>query len=316
MNQMWILKNSKELIENLHSPHFSSVHSIRSYDFSTLYTTIPHVNLKLRLSDIIKGAFFHKNGRRRYKYLVIHPLGNYFVREHTDSTNKYTEDDIIQMLNFLIDNIFVVFGGMVFQQTIGIPMGTNCAPLLADLFLYSYEAEFVQRLLANKQKKLAANFNFTFRYIDDVLSMNNDAFHHHLYAIYPPELAIKGTSESPSSASYLDLLLSVYNGILTNIYDKRDDFDFRIVNFPFISSNIPESPAYGVYISQLIRYARACSFYNDFMCRASTLTAKLQEQGYERDKLKVFGRKFFGRYSDLIRSYRVSLTQFLSDMGL
>ena len=239
------------------------------------------------------------------------------VREHTDSTNKYTEDDIIQKLNFLIDNIFVVFVGRVFQQTIGIPMGTNCAPLLADLFLYSYEAEFVQRLLANKQKKLAASFNFTFRYIDDVLSMNNDAFHNHLHSIYPPELEIKETTESPTSASYLDLLLSVSNGILsTKLYDKRDDFNFRIVNFPFISSNIPESPAYGVYISQLIRYARACSFYDDFMCRAKPLTAKLQEQGYERDKLNVFGRKFFGRYNDLICSYHVSLTQFLGDMGL
>ena len=128
VNQMWILKNSKELVDNLHSPHFNSVHSIRSYDFSTLYTTIPHEKLKVRLADIIKSTFFHKNGSRRYKFLVIHPFGNYFVRDHTDSTNKYTEDDIIQMLNFLIDNIFVVFGGRVFQQTIGIPMGTNCAP--------------------------------------------------------------------------------------------------------------------------------------------------------------------------------------------
>ena len=156
------------------------------------------------------------------------------------------------MLNFLIDNIFVVFGGRVFQQTIGIPMGTNCAPLLADLFLYSYEAEFIQKLLSNKQKKLAACFNFTFRYIDDVLSINNDAFHHHLYAIYPSELEIKETTDSSTSTSYLDLLLSVSNGLLsTKLYAKRDDFDFRTVKFPFISSNIPESPAYGVYISKL-----------------------------------------------------------------
>ena len=143
---MWILKNSKELVENLHSPHFSSVHSIRSYDFSTLYTTIPHDKLKLRLSDIIRGAFFHKNGSRRYKYLVIHPFGNYFVRDHTDSTNKYTEDDIIQMLNFLIDNIFVVFGGRVFQQTIGIPMGTNC------FFIRTKQNLYKDFLLINKRR--------------------------------------------------------------------------------------------------------------------------------------------------------------------
>ena len=62
----------------------------------------------------------------------------YFVKDKTDSNTKYDEEATICMLNFLIDNIFVVLGGTVFQQTIGIQIGTNCAPLLADLFLYSY----------------------------------------------------------------------------------------------------------------------------------------------------------------------------------
>jgi hypothetical protein len=74
------------------------------------------------------------------------------------------------MLEFLIDNIFVMLGGRVFQQTVGIPMGTNCAPLLADLLLYSYKADFIQWLLKKNEKKLARSFNFTFRYIDDVFS--------------------------------------------------------------------------------------------------------------------------------------------------
>ena len=73
--------------------------------------------------------------------------GPYFVKEHSESKNKYTEDDIINMLEFLVVNIFVVFGGKVFAQIIGIPKGTNCAPVLVDIFLYSYEAEFIQSLL-------------------------------------------------------------------------------------------------------------------------------------------------------------------------
>jgi hypothetical protein len=80
------------------------------------------------------------------------------------------------MLEFFIDNIFVMFGERVFQQTVDIPMGTNCAPLLADLFLYSYEADFIQELLRKNEKKLARSFNFTFRYIDDVFSLNNSRF--------------------------------------------------------------------------------------------------------------------------------------------
>ena len=69
------------------------------------------------------------------------------MKEHSDSKRKYTKVDIIKVLEFLVDNIFVVFAGKVFQQIVGIPIGENCAPLLADIFLYSYEAEFIQSLI-------------------------------------------------------------------------------------------------------------------------------------------------------------------------
>ena len=95
------------------------------------------------IHHLIKQRFFYKNGNRRYKFLVLGYNNSYFAKNHAESTRKYTKDDIIKMLDFLIDNIFVEFGGFIFQQTVGIPMGTNCAPLLADLFLYSYEAEFI-----------------------------------------------------------------------------------------------------------------------------------------------------------------------------
>jgi hypothetical protein len=81
-------------------------------------------------------------------------------------------------------------------------MGTNCAHLLEDLFLYSYEAEFIQTLLHEKKKYLAVVFNSTFQYIDDVLSIKNNQFHSHVDSIYPNELEIKDTTESSTSASY------------------------------------------------------------------------------------------------------------------
>ena len=178
----------------------------------------------------------------------------------------YSEDDIIKVLEFLVDNIFVVFAGKVSQQIVGIPMGTNCAPLLADIFLYWYEAEFIQSLLSSGRKQLATRSNFTYRYIDDGLSINNPEFENYLGQMYPVELEIKDTTESNTSASYLDLLLSIgRDGQLhTYIYDKRDDFNFHITNFLFLSSNILISSACGVFISQLMRYARACSSYGCF----------------------------------------------------
>ena len=92
-------------------------------------------------------------------------------------------------------------------------MDKNCAPLLADIFLYSYEAEFIQSLLLSAGKKrLASQFNFTNRYIDDILSTNNPAFENYLGQMYPPALEIKNTTEGNTSASYLDLPLSVCRG--------------------------------------------------------------------------------------------------------
>jgi hypothetical protein len=140
------------------------------------------------------------------------------------------------------------------SNSLGIPMGTNCAPLLVDVFLYSYEAEFIQKLLHEKKKSLAVTFNLTFRY-NDVLSINDNQFHSYVDSIYPNEREIKDTTECSTSASYLDVLLKLdTNGkITTQLYDKWDDFNFSIVNYPYLRSDIPASPAYGVYISQLIR---------------------------------------------------------------
>ena len=129
MNQMWILKKSKELLDHLKSPNLNLITNIKSFDFSTLDTTIPRQKLKSRLTTIIRNSFLHKNGNRRYKYLVLGREGTYFVKEHSDSKIKYTEDDIIKMLEFLVDNIFVAFARKVFQQIIDISMGT------ADIFM-------------------------------------------------------------------------------------------------------------------------------------------------------------------------------------
>jgi hypothetical protein len=171
------------------------------------------------------------------------------------------------MLEFLIDNICVSFEGTLFQQVVGIPMGTNCAPLLSNLFLSSYESEFLQKLVKNKKIHEARAFNFTYRFIDDVLSVNNSRFAEFLPLIYPPELEVKETTYTASSASFLDLYPEFDDSgqLSTKIYDKRDDFNFKIINFPNMCSNVPASPAYGVYISQLIRYARASSNYSDFL---------------------------------------------------
>ena len=134
--------------------------------------------------------------------------------------------------------------------------------------------------------------------------------------MYPPELEIKGTTESNTSASYLDLLLSIGRDdqLHTSLYDKRDDVNFHIKNIPFLSSNIPSSPAYGVFISQLIRYARASSSYECFILRAVWLSNKLLGQRYVKERLRSSLKKFHGQYGDLIKQYEVPLSRMLHDI--
>jgi hypothetical protein len=147
-------------------------------------------------------------------------------------------------------------------------VGTNCAPLLADLFLYSYEAEFIQKLPHEKiEKNLLLwpsirhfDISTTFYLLTIINSIR-------MSIRYIPINWKSKIQQSSTSALHLDVLLKLdTNGKLTTqLYDKRDDFNLSIVNFLNLCSNIPASHVYGVYISQLIRYARACSTYDRFL---------------------------------------------------
>ena len=152
-------------------------------------------------------------------------------------------------------------------------MGTNCAPLVADLFLFCYERDFMMSLSDDKQADVVDAFNTTSRYLDDILNINNVYFENMVSQIYPSELQLNKANASDTEAAFLDLHLSISNDIVsTKIYDKRDDFDFEIVNFPFLDGDVPRSTSYGVYISQLIRFARASSYVTDFNTRNKLLT--------------------------------------------
>ena len=163
--------------------------------------------------------------------------------------------------------------------------------------------------------KLARSFNLCYRYIDDLIVFNNKKFGDYVKEIYPSQLTVEKANTSDDLANYLDLtfIIESNNQLYTKLYDKRDDFDFHIVNFPFLSSNIPSSPSYGVYIFQLIRYARCCSYYDDFGYRHRLLVDRLLYQGYEVKRLRNSFKKFYGRYPDLIGKYQRSVKDMVVD---
>ena len=133
-----------------------------------------------------------------------------------------------------------------------------------------------------KDTKLPQTFNSSFRYVHDILSLNNSRFGYYLHIIYQNEIVL-----------------------------KRDDFTIPVVNFPLISSNMQTSPAYGVYISQILRYSMACAQYSN--CRGRS---KLIKQGYVASRLKSSLQKLYGRHHELVDHYEISISPMTMNLFL
>ena len=186
---------------------------------------------------------------------------------------------------------WTIFGSKLYRQIVGIPMGNNCAPLEADLFLFCYERDFMLSLSENNQTDIIEAFNSTSRYFDDLLNIIiNPYFEQMVGQIYPTELQLNKANSSDTEVPFLDLNLSITNDI--------------------VSSKI-RFPSYGVYISQLIRFARVCSNVDDFNNRNLFLTAKLLKQGYRYHKFRKTFSKFYHRHSELIVKYNIGLKSLL-----
>ena len=188
-------------------------------------------------------------------------------------------------------------------------MGTNSAPLVADLFLFCYERDIMLSISEDNQSDVIEAFNSTSRYLDDLVNIDNNFFDSMVNRIYPSELQLNKANVSDTKAQFLDLHLSIADGFVkTKMYDKRD---FDIVNFPFLDGDVPRSTAYGVYTSQLIRFARVSSHVDDLNTRNKVLTAKLLRQGYGYHKIRKAFSKFYRRHFDIVSKYNVGLKTLL-----
>ena len=174
----------------------------------------------------------------------------FFTFDAVRNYHLWSCQKVCEALTFLLDNIYIRFDSKLYRQIVGIPMGTNCACLVADLFLFCCERDFMLPLSEDNQSNVIIAFNSTSRYLDDLSNIDNDFFDSMVNSINPSELQLNNANVSDTEASFLDLHLSISDGFAkTKIYDKRDDFDFDIVNFPFLDGDFPRSTSYGVYIS-------------------------------------------------------------------
>ena len=293
----WIIDNSLDFLD--HITNIKTDH-LETFDFSTLYTSLPHIKIKQEFKCLFKKIY----GREGKEFINVNWNKAYFSSVKNRNFHSFTEKNLVQILDFILNNIYVKFGEHIYKQVIGIPIGLDSGQDIANLLLYQYESSYVENV-SKRDLNLAKKFSTSERYIDDLFSADFPDFKTHLPLIYPPELVVNDSSDSVKTVNYLDITITSdnFSNLTFSIFDKRDDFNFNIVNFPYLDSCIPRKPALGIFLSQLIRYARICSKFEDFSIRALTLSKRLQNQGYKVLELRKLVVRFFHERGSLLERY-------------
>ena len=202
------------------------------------------------------------------RHIRISPSGTAYWGRKSKYKVGFTASSLKRSLRHLIENCYFLVGNTMLRQQIGIPMGIDPAPFWANLFLYTYEDEFMSDLVSNDKVK-ARHFNSTKRFIDDLVAMNDGGKFGEVFKdIYPDELKLK-IEHSGTHATFLNLDIEIENGIFVyKLFDKRDAFPFFIVRMPHYESNIPQSIFYSSIVGEFLRIARSLLLYIDFISKA------------------------------------------------
>ena len=192
-------------------------------------------------------------------------------------------------------------------------MGTNSAPLLADLFIHTFEYDFMLTTMKQDLTK-AVQFSNTFRYMDDLLSINNEHFGHYINASYPSELELKDTTLTSNEVHYLDTRIKTGNSNkpfhLSQSTTRGMPSHFELLIFLILTATSPPTrQTYGVYISQLARYAWICTSKLDFIHRIRRLLTRLLHQGFKSTLLRKSLAKFSKRHDVIIEKYGITLRE-------
>ena len=178
---------------------FSTRSTLHLRRLNISFQCIEEFNLiKDKLIDLIERTF----QREGSPYLACSDRNAFFTSEKPKKYHAWSCQNVCDALTFLLDHIFIRFGSKLYRQVVGIPMGTNCAPLVADLFLFCYERDFMMSLSDDKQADIIDAFNTTSRYLDDILNINNVYFENMVSQIYPSELKLNKANASDTDAAF------------------------------------------------------------------------------------------------------------------
>ena len=308
VKSFWVIQNNEEVIRSIKKINKrKSAKTISTFDFSTLYTKIPHDKLLEVLNELVDFCF--QGGT--HQQLSVSKSGARWVSNSYRSGLRFDRIAVKDAIKYLMSNCFFTLGNKIFQQVIGIPMGSDPAPFMANLFLYYYENKWIKNLKkVNLQK--ARKFCNTFRFIDDLLTINdNNEFLQSIHEIYPAKLQLN-LEHSGENVSFLDLSITKSNGQLSmKLFDKRDEFPFSIVRMPFSSSNMPRSMFYGSIGAEILRIGRVSSSLDNFISSSKVLISRSIKQGANILYLKKTLKKIYGRH-DVLKLFSENASDFVS----
>ena len=314
--KFWVILNSTPFIQKMNDINRKKkAKEISTFDFSTLYTKLPHDDLINVLHEMIEFAFnggkFKSKGNR--KYLTVFNNSCYWTKK-THGHKSFTKQKIKILVSHLIRECYFKFSNLVLRQEIGIPMGIDPAPFWANLYLYFYEEKHVSTLM-KQDPSAARKYISSFRFIDDQSNLNDSGqFKSASSSIYPPELEVKCEHEG-NHATFLELDVSVQDGLfIYKLFDKRDDFPFFIVRMPDLSGNIPDHVFYGSVMSEFLRISRATLLYPDFLYKAKQLLTRMLNQNGDHSKLILQLKKAITRNNDIFSRYKKSASDILQDI--
>jgi len=300
-NRFWVIKNSKPLIDKLDVINTKKrAKEISTFDFSTLYTKLPHNDLVRVLNEIVDFVF--DGGSRNFLGFTENIT---FWKNKKSGKNYFSRYKLKTLIKHLITNTYFEVGNLLFRQCIGIPMGIDPAPFWANLYLYHYEHKFITSLMRT-DKFRARRFLHSTRFIDDQCNINDSSEFSRSHAdIYPQELQLKCEHQG-GHATFLDLDITIVDNIFVyKLFDKRDGFPFSIVRMPDLSGNIPSHIFYGSIMSEFLRIARATLLLIDFIPRASILYKRMINQGGSVNKIFRQIRKVMSRHPEPFLKYKL-----------
>ena len=306
-NTIYIIDSRSRVINFLDKSNLSKEKKkcMSTWDFSNLYTNIPHTKLKENIKFFIDKIFSCID--KQFVTCSTKSDTAYYSQSKSTRNVSFDKDSLVKAIEFIIDSSYVSFHGKIYRQIIGIPMGTNCAPYLANLFLHVFEYKHLCLLVTNGDTEIAKKLSNVFRYQDDCLALNDGGlFAEYFKNIYPSELTLNNTNISVNKSNFLDMTISIHRGKFTyRSYDKRDDFNFQICNYPHLEGNIPTGPSYGVYTSQLVRLADINKTLAHYKTDVRSMTKKFVSQGFTLSRLKDIFIEFCSRYVNKWAKYNV-----------